>query len=179
MRAGSKAQAAALEAYLRGPAKPRAKPAGKRKAAPVAVKPTWGVLRCVSDWGLMVGGVDLPGMRTARGKNARAHWRDTYDRNQAERAAVRLACEGLLGALKGPRPAPPFVVTLIRRAPSAGLDDDNLVGALAYCRDGVADALGTGDAQKSPVTWKYEQTRGAWCVAVRIEWREAPKESGK
>lgn len=145
------------------------------------VKPTWGVLPCVSDWGLMVGGIDLPGMRTRRGKNgSHRHWRASNAANGGERDAARIACDAFLRAFKGPRPVPPYVVTLVRRAPSAGLDDDNLVGSLAYVRDGIADALGTGDGAKSPVTWKYEQARGPWCVAIRIEWRETPeKASGK
>ncbi len=52
----------------------------------------------------------------------------------------------------------PAVVTLTRLAPSSGLDDDNLRGALKSVRDGVADALGLDDRDPR-VSWRYEQRR--------------------
>jgi hypothetical protein len=52
----------------------------------------------------------------------------------------------------------PVVVTLVRLAPSSGLDDDNIRGALKSVRDGVADALGVDDRDPD-VSWVYEQRR--------------------
>lgn len=61
-------------------------------------------------------------------------------------------------------------VTLTRVAPSGGLDDDNLRGALKAIRDGVADALGVDDGDPR-VGWKYGQRRGPYGVEVTIERR--------
>lgn len=61
-------------------------------------------------------------------------------------------------------------VTLTRLAPSSGLDDDNLRGALKAVRDGVADALRIDDRDPR-VTWEYEQRRSQprqWAVEIRI-----------
>lgn len=112
---------------------------------------------------------NVVGLRTARGKNgSHGHWRAAHNRNQAERDAARLAAGAALGGYGAGRHAPPYVVTITRSAPSAGLDSDNLQGALAYVRDGVADALGTGDGPKSPVEWRYAQERGPWGVRIEI-----------
>lgn len=64
----------------------------------------------------------------------------------------------------------PCTVTLVRVAPSNGLDGDNLQGALKACRDGVADWLGVDDRDPA-VTWQYRQRRskaGEWVVEVHI-----------
>lgn len=63
-----------------------------------------------------------------------------------------------------------LTVKLMRVAPSAGLDDDNLRGALKAIRDGVADALGVDDRDPR-VEWKYDQRRGPYAVEVTIERR--------
>lgn len=57
-------------------------------------------------------------------------------------------------------PPPPVSVLLVRIAPSVGLDDDNLVGALKAVRDEVAKAIGVDDGKKGGITWKYDQRRG-------------------
>jgi len=63
------------------------------------------------------------------------------------------------------------VVTLTRIAPSNGLDDDNLAGALKACRDEIAEWIGVNDRDRKTVRYEYEQERGPW--GVRIEWRTA------
>ena len=63
------------------------------------------------------------------------------------------------------------MVTLTRIAPSNGLDDDNLAGALKAVRDEVAAWLGVDDKDRATVRYEYEQERGPW--DVRIEWRAA------
>jgi hypothetical protein len=56
---------------------------------------------------------------------------------------------------------------------SAGeLDDDGVRTALKRIRDGIADALGTGDGPKDPIKWQYEQRKGAaksYAVEILIE----------
>lgn len=64
----------------------------------------------------------------------------------------------------------PATVKLTRVAPSNGLDDDNLRGALKSVRDGIADALGVDDRDPR-VTWEYDQRRGKpreYAVEVEI-----------
>jgi hypothetical protein len=64
----------------------------------------------------------------------------------------------------------PCVVTLTRI--SAGtLDDDNNVGALKHCRDGIADAYQLPDNDPR-FTWNYAQEkcpRGKFGVRIEIE----------
>lgn len=110
--------------------------------------------------------VTLP-IRTVSESNARDGWRAHAARAKKQRVAAYF---GVLAG-QGRRPIVlPLVVTLTRIAPSSGLDDDNLRGALKACRDGVADALGVDD-RDARVTWLYGQRRGAWGVEVRVEAR--------
>ncbi len=63
----------------------------------------------------------------------------------------------------------PCFVTMIRLAPSNGLDDDNLRMSLKFLRDGIADALRVDD-RDGRVSWFYEQRREkTWGVEIRIE----------
>jgi hypothetical protein len=101
-------------------------------------------------------------MRTERGLNDREHF-------MARARRVRLERELVAWSLRGcKKPEPPCVVTLTRFAPSEGLDDDNLSGALKACRDAVADWLGVDDKRSDVVKYAYAQQRGKW--AVGIEW---------
>lgn len=64
----------------------------------------------------------------------------------------------------------PIVVTLTRVAPR-DLDDDNLIGGLKACRDGVADWLGIADNDPR-VTWLYDQRKGEpkrYAVEVEVK----------
>jgi hypothetical protein len=59
-------------------------------------------------------------------------------------------------------------VRIIRIAPRP-LDTDNLAAAAKSVRDGVADALGCGDAQQGDF-WKYAaESQGRGVYAVRVE----------
>jgi hypothetical protein len=100
-------------------------------------------------------------IRTGRGLNAREHHYARAKRVKAERNAV--------GWLLNVKTAPggPVRVLLTRVAPSAGLDDDNLQGALKAVRDAVAVWLGRDDADKS-IAWTYAQRRGAWGVEIEV-----------
>jgi hypothetical protein len=109
-------------------------------------------------------------LRTVAGLNAREHWRARARRVKAEREAAAWALHG------ASRPPLPLLVRLWRIAPSNGLDDDNLAGALKAVRDEVAVFLGVDDRDRRAVRYVYEQRRGArgeW--AVGIEWLEWPE----
>jgi hypothetical protein len=72
-----------------------------------------------------------------------------------------------------PKPQVPCSVLLTRIAPSGGVDDDNLAGALKSVRDQVAKWLGVDDRDRVQVRYRYAQARGAkgeW--GVRIEFGE-------
>lgn len=101
-------------------------------------------------------------IKTARGLNAREHWRARSRRVKAEREATHLA---LIGER---RPTLPCAVLITRIAPSNGLDDDNLAGACKGIRDQIAEWLGVDDKRSDLAQWKYAQERGPW--GVRIEW---------
>jgi hypothetical protein len=61
-----------------------------------------------------------------------------------------------------------FGVRIIRIAPRP-LDTDNLAAAAKSVRDGVADALGCGDAQQGDF-WTYRpENQGRGVYAVRVE----------
>lgn len=65
-------------------------------------------------------------------------------------------------------------ITLIRLAPSKGLDKDNLGAALKHVQDGVTDALGLTNDNDPRIDWHYDQERsqqGAYAVRIRFEKR--------
>lgn len=107
-------------------------------------------------------------LRTRSESNSRDHWRKKAARVAEQRNVVRMR---LAKHVRDCDLTPPCKVTLTRFAPSNGLDDDNLRGALKAVRDGVADALGIDD-RDARVRWEYEQRRAkpkAWAVGIRIE----------
>ena len=104
-------------------------------------------------------------LRTGRGQNEREHHMVRARRVKAEREATGWALAGK------PRPALPCRVLLTRIAPSAGVDDDNLSGALKAPRDQIAQWLGVDDKDTQTVRYLYAQERGPW--AVRIEFLPA------
>jgi hypothetical protein len=109
--------------------------------------------------------VDLP-LRTVSESNARGHWSARHKRARVQRSVVCMRLSGI-----GREMGLPVVVTLTRVAPSSGLDDDNLRGALKACRDGVADAFGRNDRDPA-IRWEYAQERGGrrqYGVRIRIE----------
>lgn len=109
-----------------------------------------------------VGLVILVPIRTARGGNNREHWRARAARVKVEREAVALFLNGR------PKPPIPCVVILKRMAPSNGLDDDNLAGALKSVRDEVAKWIGVDDKDRTRVRYVYQQDRGPWGVQIEF-----------
>ncbi len=107
----------------------------------------------------------VPGLHT-QGPNAREHFHAKAKRVAKEREAAAW----MLRVHGKQRPALPCSVILTRIAPSNGLDDDNLVGALKGVRDQVADWLGVNDRDRMRVRYRYAQERGEW--GVRIEFGE-------
>jgi hypothetical protein len=101
-------------------------------------------------------------MRTGRGLNDREHFRVRAKRVKSERETTAWF---LIGKDK---PAMPCSVILTRVAPSAGLDDDGLVGALKAVRDQIATWLGVDDRDSLTVRYRYAQTRGPWSVRVEF-----------
>lgn len=101
-------------------------------------------------------------VRTPPGLNSRENWRARARRVKAERESTAWA---LLGK---DRPALPCSVQLTRFAPSNGLDDDNLAGALKAIRDAVADWLGIDDKHADQVRYLYAQERAPWGVGIEF-----------
>lgn len=101
-------------------------------------------------------------LRTSSGLNAREHFAVRAKRVRKEREAVAWV---LMSARK---PAVPCSVLLTRVAPSSGLDDDNLAGALKGVRDEVARWLGVDDRDRMTVRYRYSQRRGPWAVTVEF-----------
>lgn len=62
---------------------------------------------------------------------------------------------------------PPMTVTLTRTG-ACLLDSDNLVGAFKAIRDGIAKTLGCGDGPEGPITWRYEQRKGAPSITCEV-----------
>lgn len=103
-------------------------------------------------------------LRTVSALNAREHWQARSSRVKRERKTV---AGYLLGKTK---PMVPCSIRLTRVAPSAGVDDDNLVGAMKSVRDQIAEWLGIDDRHRNQVRYVYAQKRGPW--GVEIEWGE-------
>lgn len=101
-------------------------------------------------------------IRTVPGLNAREHWRTRARRVKAERAATAWMLK------PATRPQLPCTVLLTRVAPSAGVDDDNLSGALKAVRDQVAEWLGVDDKRSDLVRYVYAQRRGPWAVEIEF-----------
>lgn len=103
-------------------------------------------------------------LRTVPGLNVREHWQARSSRVKRERRAVAWA----LAAENHQRPPIPCSVRLTRVAPSGGVDDDNLVGALKAVRDEVAKWLGVDDRHSRQVRYVYAQRRGPWGVVIEF-----------
>lgn len=106
--------------------------------------------------------IHVPGLRTVPGMNVREHHMARHRRVKREKEAVAWCL-----AAKH-KPALPCVVTLTRMAPSNGLDDDNLTGALKGARDAVAAWLGVDDKDTATVRYVYAQQRAPWGVGIEF-----------
>jgi len=123
--------------------------------------------------------IELVGLRTQTGLNAREHHMARKRRVSAERQRVMTELFmkfpdrsmpgfpdiGHIRKLAGPAP---YVVTLTRKSPRLA-DDDNVVGGLKAVRDQVGEVIGTGDGPKAPVSWRYGQEQADWGVRIEIE----------
>lgn len=109
----------------------------------------------------MAGVITVP-LRTVPGLNARELWQARSSRVKKERKAVAWSLVGKQ------RPPIPCSVRLTRVAPSGGVDDDNLVGALKAVRDQVAEWLGIDDRRSTQVRYVYAQSRGPWGVTIEF-----------
>ena len=106
--------------------------------------------------------IEIP-LRTVSEANARDHWSKKARRVKHHRSTARLLTQQAARAT-----ALPVDVTLTRIAPSSGLDDDNLAGALKSVRDGIADAFGVDDRDPR-IVWRCAQGRGKqYWVEVEI-----------
>lgn len=101
-------------------------------------------------------------LKTVSEPNVRGHWAKRAARTKAQRRKAQSLCAAPAAAV-----GLPVAVTLTRIAPSSGLDDDNLRGALKAVRDGVADAFGLDD-RDGRIQWAYGQARGK-DYGVRID----------
>jgi hypothetical protein len=101
-------------------------------------------------------------IRTVAGQNVREHFAVRAKRVKAEKEAVAWS---LVGKEKPPIPCS---VRLTRVAPSAGVDDDNLVGAMKAVRDAVAAWLGVDDKHSRQVRYVYDQKRGPWGLTIEF-----------
>jgi hypothetical protein len=107
--------------------------------------------------------LELDDMELLAGPNSRAHWRKKASRVKRERQAAHWLL------LEAKRPPLPVVVRMVRIAPRP-FDDDNLQGAFKAMRDGVADAYGIADNDRTLIRFEYAQERGApHQYGVRIE----------
>jgi hypothetical protein len=104
--------------------------------------------------------IEIP-IKTVSASNAREHRMARHRRVAKERGDVALYL------VAKHFPPPPLQVLLVRIAPSSGLDDDNLRGALKAVRDEVAKHIGVDDRDPR-VTWAYDQRRGEYGVEVTI-----------
>jgi hypothetical protein len=97
------------------------------------------------------------------------HWGQRARRAKKEREAVGWA----LKVHNLNRLPVPCAVTLMRLAPSGGLDGDNLAGSFKATRDAVAEWLEVDDADPR-VTWAYAQgrsgKRSGYAVSIVIRW---------
>lgn len=101
-------------------------------------------------------------MRTVPGMNVREHFRTRAKRVSAEKECVAWELHRMQ------KPPIPCSVLLTRSAPSNGLDDDNLAGALKSVRDAVATWLGVDDGKRETVRYRYSQKRGPWGVGIEF-----------
>lgn len=101
--------------------------------------------------------VTLPLKTTNPLNGSWGRWQSRSFARRKQRNAAAAACRDQIG-----EPLPlPLSITLVRVAPSSGLDDDALPASLKSVRDGVTDWLGLSDDRATPsLRWNYGQRRG-------------------
>jgi hypothetical protein len=126
--------------------------------------------------------IRIDGFHLGRGQNDREHWAAKARRVKRERTRLTtelwLRFRGLMfgdpSEFRARCGAGPWLVTLTRLAPSAGLDDDNLAGSFKAVRDELAAWLGVDDGNQHRVRWLYAQRHAPWGIELRIEDRDGP-----
>jgi len=116
-------------------------------------------------------------LKTVSEPNTRDHWSKKGKRTSQQRNLVHMAACG-----HGIRTVQaPWVVTVVRIAPSNGLDPhENLPASQKAVCDGLADALGLKSDRDPRVEWKYDQRRGKpgeYAIEVTVAHRD--EETGK
>lgn len=101
-------------------------------------------------------------MRTGRGMNSSELPMVRHRRVKREKKEVMWELK------RHTKPQIPCTCVLTRVAPSSGLDDDNLAGALKAVRDAVAQWLGVDDKDRMTVRYRYAQRRGPWGVCIEF-----------
>ncbi len=118
----------------------------------------------------MIATTTLP-LRLVSPNAVRGHWGGHVKHQRNEHGLARLVMTPALRSLRdNPRPC---VVTLTRLGPRT-LDNDNLLGACKWVRDGVAKALGLDDADPR-IEWRYAQQKSkTYGVTIFVEASDAP-----
>jgi len=98
-------------------------------------------------------------IRTWSELNKHEHWRAGHLRHQAQKYKINMHYRH-----QGIRIDPPAHIVLSRMSPRL-LDDDNLPGALKYCRDALADCIvpglkpGRSDDEKYGLSFEVKQEK--------------------
>lgn len=110
--------------------------------------------------------VHIAGLRTVSEMNERSHWAVRNKRKKEQQKAVYFAWKKIAFGKRIPKP--PVVVKLTRFGPRL-LDDDNLRGAMKFCRDTVADLLKVDDGD-SRIQFEYaQQLDSEYAVTISVE----------
>jgi uncharacterized protein (DUF849 family) len=120
--------------------------------------------------------------RTPNEYNARQD-NERFKAQKAEERERQVTCTHAALELGVPMRSKPKKITVARVSSRKIRDDDNLVGALKWIRDGIADALKIDDSEFSifaaegKIPLVYEQRLsgklGVYGVRIEIEWRTA------
>jgi len=129
----------------------RPKGGGKRDPRKFAV---W---RAGSPRTATVSGYRLPSLA-----NSRTHWSIKAKQRELGARMANVAISGC--AFHADKPC---TITLTRIGVRL-LDSDNLASAFKHVRDGIADALGVDDGPEGPITWRYEQRKGAPSITCEV-----------
>lgn len=108
--------------------------------------------------------IEVDDFKLLAGPNSRGHYLVKARRTKRERQTAHWLL------LDAKRPPLPVVVHMVRVAPRRIDEDDNLPGMFKAMRDGVADAYGIADNDKTKIRFTYDQERGKpHQYSVRIE----------
>lgn len=108
--------------------------------------------------------VQVDDFKLLAGPNSRGHHMVKARRTKRERQTAHWLL------LNSKRPPLPISVRMVRIAPRRIDEDDNLPGMFKAMRDGIADAYGIADNDKTLIRFEYDQERGKpHQYGVRIE----------